>query len=82
MAGELPPIELFAWVGEDEFGSGEVGIKQALCPAGCIPMVSVSQRKIAEAYIVEQMQEVVRKYRKRRQLVRFVPVEVVREIIP
>lgn len=33
------PLELFAWIGEDEFGSGRVGLKQARVPAGVIPLV-------------------------------------------
>ena len=33
-------VELYAWVGEDEFGSGEIGLKQGLVPAGMIPLVA------------------------------------------
>jgi len=32
-------MKMYAWVGEDEFGSGKVGIKQAVVPAGLIPIV-------------------------------------------
>lgn len=31
---------LYAWVGEDELGSGEVGLKQALVPAGFIALIT------------------------------------------
>lgn len=42
----LKEIELFAYLGEDEYGSGEIGLKQALVPAGCIPMVAVDREKM------------------------------------
>lgn len=32
-------MELFAWIGEDEFGSGRIGLKQGRVPAGMIPLV-------------------------------------------
>lgn len=38
---------LYAWVGEDEHGSGEVGLKQGVTPSGIIPLVSVSREKLA-----------------------------------
>jgi hypothetical protein len=38
---DLKDIELFVWLGEDEEGSGEIGLKQALVPARLIPMVSI-----------------------------------------
>ncbi len=34
-------LELLAWVGEDEMGSGRIGIKQALVPAGMIPLAAI-----------------------------------------
>jgi hypothetical protein len=43
---EIEALYLYAWVGEDELGSGEVGVKQGMTPAGCIPLVSVSQEKL------------------------------------
>jgi hypothetical protein len=49
-------MTLYAWVGEDELGSGEVGLKQALCPAGLIPMVACKTGKMDQEYIVQQMQ--------------------------
>lgn len=39
-------LKIYAWVGEDEFGSGEIGLKQAIVPAGVIPMVAIKQDKI------------------------------------
>ncbi len=67
----LQEVELFAWVGEDELGSGEIGIKQALCPAGCVPMVSVSKDKMQQGYIKEQLQSIANQYGKTIHLVRF-----------
>lgn len=43
---KLKEIELYAWVGEDELGSGEIGLKQGVVPAGIIPMVSISREKL------------------------------------
>lgn len=34
-------LELIAWVGEDELGSGKIGIKQAMVPAGMIPLAAI-----------------------------------------
>jgi hypothetical protein len=42
----LKSIELYGWLGEDELGSGEVGLKQGLVPAGYIPLVAVSLMKM------------------------------------
>jgi len=46
MADELEDVELFAWLGRDEFGSGEIGLKQGVVPAGLIPIVSVKRDKV------------------------------------
>jgi hypothetical protein len=43
-------LELFAWVGEDELGSGEIGLKQAHAPAGLIPMVAIRRDKVEKFY--------------------------------
>lgn len=34
-------MTIYAWVGEDELGSGRIGIKQALCPAGYVPLAAM-----------------------------------------
>ena len=36
----IETMVLYAWVGEDELGSGEMGIKQAIVPAGNVPLVA------------------------------------------
>jgi hypothetical protein len=44
----LQSVELFAWIGEDEYGSGEIGLKQARMPAGYIPLVVIKGPGTAE----------------------------------
>jgi hypothetical protein len=70
---------LYAWVGEDEHGSGEVGLKQAICPAGMIPMVAIRRDKMEQDYIVKQMEQYAAIYGMKRKLVKFVFAEVVAE---
>lgn len=52
----IKEMKLYARVGEDELGSGVVGLKQGIVPAGCIPLVACEKSKVAEDYIVQQMQ--------------------------
>lgn len=80
MKKELQETLLYAWVGEDELGSGEIGLKQALCPAGCIPMVATQIQKVTQPFIREQLQSVANQYGKARYLVRYVP-EIVEMVI-
>jgi hypothetical protein len=68
----IEQMVLYAWVGEDELGSGEVGLKQALVPAGMIPMVACKLSKVDEPYIVAQLREQARVYGKTIRLCRFV----------
>jgi hypothetical protein len=81
MKKELGETLLYAWVGEDEMGSGEIGLKQALCPAGCVPMVATKIHKMTQPYIKEQLQSMVNRFGKTMYLVRYVPeiVELVLE---
>lgn len=75
LPAKLEPIELFAWMGMDELGSGTVGIKQGRVPAGYIPLVSIDREKIAKYrdLLVSQSNT----YGKKIYLCRFVCVEVV-----
>jgi len=70
-------VMLFAWVGEDEFGSGEIGLKQAHVPAGLIPLVAVRQDKVEKLW--PQLEAQARRYGKRIRLVRFRFDAVIRE---
>ena len=38
---KLEDHSILAWVGEDELGSGVIGIKQAHVPAGFIPLAAM-----------------------------------------
>ena len=74
--------DLYAWVGEDQFGSGEVGLKQADVPAGRIPLVATVQHKIGTADIVAQLQQMADEYGKPIRLVRYVPSDDVITLTP
>ena len=82
---------LYAWLGEDEFGSGVVGVKQALVPAGmipspnsswAIPLVAIDQQKIDQGYILKALQGQANVYGKTIRLCKFVFVEEVVTLEP
>ena len=75
----LEEIELFAWVGEDEFGSGEIGLKQALVPAGYVAMVAVDRSKIDHPFIQAGLAAQAKRFGKKIRLCRFVFAEVLKE---
>jgi hypothetical protein len=77
MPKKLEEMELYAWMGVDELGSGEIGIKQGRVPAGNIPLVSIDRAKVEKIY--GQMEDQAKRYGQRIRLVRFMFVEVVRE---
>jgi hypothetical protein len=70
---EVQKMKLWAWVGLDDgpSRSGEVGLKQALVPAGYIPMVACKQEKMTQDYIQVQMQAQADHSGVKRYLVRF-----------
>lgn len=68
----LAAINLFAWLGEDELGSGVVGLKQALTPAGMIPLVATTREKMDQDYIRKCLQSQARAFGKTISLVKFV----------
>lgn len=70
MPKKVEELELFAWVGEDELGSGEIGIKQGLCPAGLVPLVSVDKEKLVK--FASGLQQQVNNYGKPIRLCKFV----------
>lgn len=78
----LKDVELFAWMGEDEHGSGEIGIKQGLVPAGYIPLVSIHRGKLTAGYIHRGLAVQAATYGKTIRLVRFKMVDVVATIEP
>jgi len=68
-------LELFAWVGEDELGSGEIGLKQAVVPAGRVALVATRQDKMMGSQIPQQLQQQATNHGKTIRLCRFVFVE-------
>lgn len=77
-------MTLYAWVGEDEAGSGVVGLKQGIVPAGCIPLVVVEadRHKLEAPGLVAQLQAQATRFAVTIRLVRFEDVSVVRELTP
>jgi hypothetical protein len=71
-------VSLYAWVGEDELGSGEVGY----VPAGCIPLVSIHDFKISREQVIQQLQAQANVYGKTIRLCKFEFVEEVITIEP
>ena len=75
-------VELYAWIGADDnildARTGEIGLKQAYCPAGMIPMVAVRRDKMEQPYIVKQMESVTEMTGVPRVLARFKFAGVVR----
>ena len=76
----IEDLELFAWVGEDELGSGDIGIKQAQVPAGMIPMVAIKLSKMDQDFIRAQMDKQGKAYQKKIMLCRFKFDGIVREV--
>ena len=75
----LKSLELFAWVGDDEFGSGVIGLKQGLVPAGYIPLVATAKEKIDRDFLMVAMSIQAASYGKKIYLCRFTFAEVVRQ---
>jgi hypothetical protein len=70
---------LYAWVGEDEFGSGVVGLKQGDVPAGRIPLVVCDYHLDRITGLKSQMEMQASVYGKKVRLVKFEAVEVLAE---
>lgn len=77
---KLEEMELFAWMGEDELGSGEIGIKQGFVPAGMIPLVSIKKEKINTSNIRNGLAVQSCIYGKKIKLCRFKFIEVVESV--
>ncbi len=72
-------MELYAWIGEDELGSGVTGLKQGAVPAGYIALVAMGHHLDRLERVAPQMEMQAAKYGKRIYLVRFVFAGVVAE---
>lgn len=73
---------LYAWLGEDELGSSEIGLKQALVPAGYIPLVAVDDFKLGRDYIQQALQVQANSYGKTIRLCKFVFSEEILTLEP
>jgi hypothetical protein len=73
------PHAIYAWVGEDELGSGKVGIKQAMVPAGMIPLAAMSYHLDRLAKLLPVMEAQAMASGKKIRLVKFIAVEVAAE---
>ena len=78
----LEDFVMYAWIGEDELGSGEVGIKQGVCPAGIIPMAMVHLSAADQDYIKDQLQWQANQYGKPITLVKLKVIEEVIRLEP
>lgn len=74
---EVLQLEVYAWVGRDEYGSGVFGLKQGQVPAGLIPMVAIDQQKLDKYWDNAEMQALL--HGQRIYLVKLIFAKVVRE---
>lgn len=74
--------DIFAWIGEDENGEGWVGLKQALTPAGMVPLAAVERHRAKMERMLPALQQQARQYGKTIRLVRYVAVEDVMVVEP
>lgn len=72
----LKSLGLFAWVGEDEYGSGEIGLKQGITGAGTVPLVAVQREKIDRPDLREGLSRQSRAFTKPIYLARFAFAEI------
>jgi len=70
-------MTLYALIGEDEHGTGKVGIKQGLCPAGYIPLVVMSYDLPKLYKLQDQMEAQAKQYGKKIYLCKFELKEIV-----
>jgi hypothetical protein len=76
MSKPLEEIELFAWLGEDELGSGEIGLKQVQAPGDVrIPLVAIDEQKMRK--LQPQLEVQANYYGKKIRLCKFVLAEVI-----
>lgn len=76
-------MTLYAWIGRDETGREPgLGLKQALTPAGFIPLVSCRPGQLEQGYILEQLQAQASKHGKTIRLVRFVVESIEMKVVP
>lgn len=72
-------LAIYAWVGEDEHGSGKVGIKMGLVPAGMIPLAAMDYHLDRLAKMMPAMEAQAATFGKKIRLCKFVLTEVAAE---
>lgn len=74
-----PKLTIVAFVGEDELGSGVIGLKQGDVPAGRIPLVAMEHHLDRLTKRQFQMEAQAQAYGKKIYLVRFEAVAIISE---
>jgi len=75
--------DIYAWIGEDEFGSGRVGIKRGIVPAGNdVPLVAMDYDRVKMERLRPQLQTQARMFGKVIRLARFTFAEDVITLLP
>jgi len=69
----MTDLAIYAWVGEDEHGSGKIGIKQGHVPAGMIPLAAMDYdlHKVVRPELLLQLEAQAAVWGKKIRLVRF-----------
>jgi hypothetical protein len=80
MNNKIKDLSVYAWVGEDELGSGKIGIKRALTPAGMIPLAGIDLEKMKLNFIEQALDNQGKTYNKRIYLCKFKFDTVVEEV--
>jgi hypothetical protein len=75
-------MDLYAWIGEDEFGSGRVGLKQGDVPAGRIALVAMDYDLAKLERLAPQLQAQADQFGQTIRLARFAFAEDVVTLTP
>jgi hypothetical protein len=75
----MMPLALYAWIGEDEAGSGRIGLKQGLVPAGLVPLAAMDYHLDRLAKLLPQMEEQAARSGKKIRLYKFIAAGVAAE---
>lgn len=76
--------DIYGWIGEDEQGSGQVGLKRALTPVGEVPLAAIANHldRMTAKYLVAQLRRQADDSGMAIRLVRYVAVEEAMTIEP
>jgi len=75
----MKKLALYAWVGEDEYGSGRIGLKQGMTAAGCIALVAMDFDLHKIARLKPQMEIQAAQFGKKIRLAKFELTEIAAE---